>query len=57
MCREHERAADEGGERGREDGKRKKRRQAKGSDGGKRQRQLEGVFLQLTYSSQFYSQA
>ena len=53
MCREHERAADEEGEG---DGK-KRKRQAKGSDSGKRQRKLEGVFLQLTYSSQFYSQA
>ena len=35
----------------------KEKRQAKGSDSGKRQRKLEGVFLQLTYSSQFYSQA
>ena len=35
----------------------KRKRQAKGSDSGKRQRKLEGVFLQLTYSSQFYSQA
>ena len=29
MCREHERAADEGGERGREDGKRKKKKTSK----------------------------
>ena len=60
MWREHERAADEGGreggrEEGKEDRKRKKKTGKEGrgwtDDDGKRQRKLEGVFLQLPYSS------
>ena len=54
MWREHERAADEGGREGRRIEKEKKTgKEGRGwtDDDGKRQRKLEGVFLQLPYSS------